>query len=113
MNIDFIFFALYNANNLITRANNGRKEVVNMADKKEVKKFQMTLNLEGYEKLKIVAEKNQRSVVGQVAYWIYKNIAEYESENGQILLEGENAQNTTVNNHQVGNNIIFNNSPSI
>ena len=58
-----------------------------MADKKEVKKFQMTLNLEGYEKLKIVAEKNQRSVVGQVAYWIYQCIESYESENGQILIE--------------------------
>ena len=84
-----------------------------MADKKEVKKFQMTLNLEGYEKLKIVAEKNQRSVVGQVAYWIYQCIESYESENGQILIEEENVPNTTVNNHQVGTNIIFNNSPSI
>ena len=55
-----------------------------MADKKEIKKFQMKLNLDSYEKLKIIAEKNQRSIVGQVAYWCYKNIEQYESENGKI-----------------------------
>lgn len=53
-------------------------------EKKAVKKFQMTINLEDYEKLKIIAEKNQRSVVGQVAYWVYKDIEKYETENGKI-----------------------------
>lgn len=61
-----------------------------MAFKKEVKKFQMTIDLDSYEKLKVVADENQRSVVGQVAYWIYGNIAKYENEHGKINLVVQN-----------------------
>lgn len=63
------------------------------AEKKAVKKFQMTMNLDEYEKLKIIAEKNQRSVVGQVAYWVYQSIEQYESENGAILSLVQNTNN--------------------
>lgn len=63
------------------------------AEKKAVKKFHMTINLDGYEKLKIIAEKNQRSVVGQVAYWVYQNIEQYESENGAIASLVQNNNN--------------------
>ena len=61
-----------------------------MADKKDVKKFQMSLNLDSYEKLKVVADKNQRSVVRQVAYWIEQNLDKYESEHGKISVVQNN-----------------------
>ena len=61
-----------------------------MADKNGVKKFQMTLNLDSYEKLKVVAEKNKRSVVRQVEYWIEQNLEKYENEHGKISLVQNN-----------------------
>ena len=50
----------------------------------------MTLNLDSYEKLKILADKNQRSVVRQVAYWVEQNLEKYESEHGKISVMQNN-----------------------
>lgn len=42
-----------------------------------------------YEKTKIIAEKELRSVNAQIEYFIKKGIAAYEAENGPILLPDE------------------------
>ena len=76
-----------------------------MAEEKEIKKFLMTISLDSYEKLKVVADREQRSVVGQVAYWIYQNLAKYEADNGKIV--GAYPMNNGIfTNNQVGNNSL-------
>ena len=53
-----------------------------------------------HEKLRIVAEKDKRTVTNLVEYWVEKNLSDYEKDNGKISI--------TQNNNNSGNG-IFNN----
>ena len=62
-----------------------------------------------YEKLKIIADRNHRSVTNQLEYLMLQFIADYESTNGQIPLVSGNAQSNVVQNNWGGlNNFAVN-----
>lgn len=54
-------------------------------------KVQYTLRIEEkiFEKLKLISDKELRSINSQFEYFLIKSIAEYENENGAILLSEE------------------------
>lgn len=56
-----------------------------------------------YEKLKVIAEKNRRTVTNQVEYLVEGFIDGYESQYGQITPDAKGG----ISNQQVGNNISF------
>lgn len=58
---------------------------------------------QNYDKLKVIAEKNSRTVTNQVEYLVARCIADYESQYGKITPDA----NGGINNQQVGNNISF------
>jgi len=43
-----------------------------------------------YEKLKIIASKELRSLNAQMEYFLINAVAEYESKNGEIIIPDEN-----------------------
>ena len=58
---------------------------------------------QNYDKLKVIAEKNSRTVTNQVEYLVARCIEDYEEKYGQIAP----VINTDINNQQVGTNISF------
>ncbi|MFB0842105.1 Arc family DNA-binding protein [Paenibacillus oleatilyticus] len=50
------------------------------------KVFTLRLNENNFEKIKIIAEKNKRSIAMQIEYLIEQHIDKYEKENGTIQL---------------------------
>ena len=61
-----------------------------------------------YDKFKVIADKNGRSVSNQLEYLMRIFIENYEAQNGQIPLVDENTgANSAVINEQVGNNNNF------
>lgn len=62
-----------------------------------------------YEKMKIISDKNHRSVSNQMEWLMLKFIADYETQNGLISLFNENGRNREMNNNFVaygGNNSV-------
>ncbi|WP_157244021.1 Arc family DNA-binding protein [Paenibacillus elgii] len=55
-----------------------------MATNKKV--FTLRLNENNFEKIKIIAEKNKRSIAMQIEYLIEQHIEKYEEENGSIKI---------------------------
>ncbi|WP_458119314.1 Arc family DNA-binding protein [Paenibacillus sp. Z6-24] len=56
-----------------------------MATDKKV--FTLRLHEENFEKIRVIAEKNKRSIAMQIEYLIEQHIEEYEREKGKILLD--------------------------
>ncbi|NOV02715.1 Arc family DNA-binding protein [Paenibacillus planticolens] len=56
-----------------------------MATNKRV--FTLRLEEENFEKIKIIADKNKRSIAMQIEYLIEQHIAEFEQKNGIIEIE--------------------------
>ncbi|MBU7317133.1 Arc family DNA-binding protein [Paenibacillus oleatilyticus] len=50
------------------------------------KVFTLRLNENNFQKIKIIAEKNKRSIAMQIEYLIEQHIDKYEKENGTIQL---------------------------
>ncbi|MBB6672634.1 Arc family DNA-binding protein [Cohnella nanjingensis] len=48
------------------------------------RQFTLRLNDEVFEKIKLIASKNKRSLTMHIEYVIEQHIAEYEKENGTI-----------------------------
>ena len=63
----------------------------------ERKQFLVRLKTNTYEKLKVVAQKNSRSVSNQIEFLVERYIEGYEKQNGQLSLF----------NVQQGDNIVF------
>lgn len=63
----------------------------------ERKQFLVRLKTNTYEKLKVVAQKNSRSVSNQIEFLVERYIEGYEKQNGQLNLF----------NVQQGDNIVF------
>ncbi|MCM3268811.1 hypothetical protein [Paenibacillus elgii] len=55
-----------------------------MATNKKV--FTLRLEENNFEKIKIIAEKNKRSIAMQIEYLIEQHIEKYEEENGSIKI---------------------------
>ena len=49
-----------------------------------------------YEKLKAIADNNQRSVSNQLEYLMEQFISEYESQHGEIPLAGDDTKSNNV-----------------
>ena len=64
-----------------------------------------------YDKLKAIADKNRRSVSNQLEYLMIQYIENYEKENGEIPLMGENKE-PGVSLKVSGNNYFSNNNNS-
>lgn len=63
---------------------------------------------ETYEKLKIISDKNHRSVSNQLEWLMLQFISNYETQNGQISLgEVPLSKSLTIQNHQNGNNNYY------
>ena len=63
---------------------------------------------ETYEKLKIISDKNHRSVSNQLEWLMLQFISNYETQNGQISLgEVPLSKNLTIQNQQNGNNNYY------
>lgn len=58
---------------------------------------------QNYDKLKVIAEKNSRTVTNQVEYLVARYIADYESQYGQITPDASGG----IKNQQVGNSVSF------
>lgn len=56
-----------------------------MATNKRV--FTLRLEEKNFEKIKIIADKNKRSIAMQIEYLIEQHIDEFERENGVIQIE--------------------------
>lgn len=84
-----------------------------MATNKRV--FTMRMQPENYDKVRVLAAINKRSVAMQIEYLIEKSINEYESMHGEIPLAGNNSQkaNASVFNNQVGYNTFQVNNNTI
>ena len=61
-----------------------------------------------YEKFKVIADSNRRSMTNQLEYLMVKFIADYEKQNGAIPLPVELAQNKNAVNVNGDNNVIGN-----
>lgn len=48
------------------------------------RQFTLRLQEENFEKIKVIAEKNKRSIAAQIEFLIEEYIAEYERQNGTI-----------------------------
>ena len=48
--------------------------------------FTLRLQEENFEKIKVIADKNKRSIAMQIEYLIEQSIADYEKANGAIEL---------------------------
>ena len=61
-----------------------------------------------YEKLKVIAESEKRSVTNLVEYLSEKYIGEYETKNGTINFSDDNTNsaNQIVQNNHGGNNVL-------
>lgn len=57
-----------------------------MATDKRV--FTLRLNEDNFEKIKVIADKNKRSIAMQIEYLIEQHIEEYEKEKGNIKIDG-------------------------
>ncbi|GFZ86968.1 hypothetical protein GCM10008018_36380 [Paenibacillus marchantiophytorum] len=56
-----------------------------MATNKRV--FTLRLEEENFEKIKMIADKNKRSIAMQIEYLIEQHIAEFEHKNGIIEID--------------------------
>ena len=66
------------------------------------RQFTMRMQHENYDKMRVIAAVNKRSVAMQIEYLMEKCIAEYEGQHGTIpLIEN----NVAVNNGNINNNM--------
>lgn len=54
------------------------------------KSYPLRIDEKLFDKFQVVAEKNHRSIAGHIAYLIEKAIAEYELNNGKIIVDSDN-----------------------
>lgn len=52
--------------------------------------FSLRLNDNNFEKIKVIAEKNKRSINMHIEFLVEQNIAEYEKSHGTIKLQDNN-----------------------
>lgn len=55
-------------------------------EEKEIN-FQIRYDKATHEKIKIIADSEMRSLNSQIAYFLRKNVQEYEREHGEIVIE--------------------------
>ena len=70
------------------------------------RQFTMRMQPENFDKIRVVAAINKRSVAMQIEHLIEKCIAEYEANFGEIPTAGNLVPNTVVNNNLGGTNLI-------
>lgn len=58
--------------------------------------FTMRMQPENFDKIRVIAAINKRSVAMQIEYLLEQCIAEFEASNGKITLVGEEPQPTVV-----------------
>lgn len=75
-------------------------------DKKKMKKFQVSLKYDSYEKLKEIADYNKKSVVKQVEYWIEQQIAKESKKTSIDTEKAKVSANTTTLNQSGGTNAV-------
>lgn len=76
-----------------------KKMVKKMAEKKAMKKFQMVMEIDTYEKLKYISDLDERSVVKQINYWVKQQIEKYESNKGKISMPNVVQKNKSGDNN--------------
>ena len=75
------------------------------------RQFTMRMQQENFDKIRVIAALNKRSVAMQIEYLLEHCIAAYEAKNGKIKLEpSDTGKVGVVQNNVMGNNVIGNNT---
>ena len=73
------------------------------------RQFTMRMQPENFDKIRVIAAINKRSVAMQIEYLLEQCIAEYEATNGKIPIVGSETQPNVVQNNLSGvNNFAVN-----
>lgn len=75
------------------------------------RQFTMRMQPENFDKIRVIAAKNKRSMAMQIEYLLEQCIAEYEASYGTIPIAGEETKTKVVQNNLGGvNNLAVNGS---
>lgn len=72
------------------------------------RQFTMRMQPENYDKIRVIASTNKRSLAMQIEYLIEKCISDYETRNGAINFDDDASpsQNQIVQNNHGGTNVL-------
>ena len=87
----------------IASGGQGNSKIEKFSTNKKI--FTMRMQPENFDKIRVIAAINKRSVAMQIEYLIENCIANYETNYGQIpLAMDESQKNSAIINNQFGNN---------
>ena len=70
------------------------------------RQFTMRMQNENFDKMRVIAAVNKRSMAMQIEYLMEQCIADYESRYGNIPIQGSARQNIINQSNQHGNNVL-------
>ena len=72
----------------------------------EKRQFTMRMQPENFDKIRVIAALNKRSVAMQIEYILEKCISDYETEHGVINLPSDDASSSVIQKNSGGTNYI-------
>lgn len=70
------------------------------------RQFTMRMQPENYDKIRVIAIQNKRSVAAQIEYLLERCIKDYETEHGVIVYTSTGNRSGMINNNLGGTNYI-------
>lgn len=70
------------------------------------KSFVLRMQQENFDKIKVIADENKRSIARQIEFLLEQFIKSYESQNGKIAVSSDKSKSNVIQSNSNGNNLF-------